>query len=141
MADPIQINERVQVPARAQSLKAVRSSGPGGQNVNKVSSKAELRIDLSAIEGLDEGALARLRFLIRNQMDSEGQWIITSDRFRDLPKNIDDTRAKATAVIAKALEVPKARHKTRPTKGSQERRIEAKKRTGSVKAGRKGAWD
>ncbi len=141
MADPIQVNERVQVPARAQSLKAVRSGGPGGQNVNKVSSKAELRIDLTAIEGLDEGALARLRFLIRNQMDSEGQWIITSDRFRDLPKNIEDARTKAISVIAQALVIPKARHKTRPTKGSQERRIESKKRVGVVKAGRKGAWD
>ena len=141
MADPIQINECVLVPARALTLKAVRSGGPGGQNVNKVSSKAELRIDLTLIEGLDDGALARLRFLIRNQMDAEGQWIITSDRFRDLLKNIEDTRAKAIAVIAQSLVVPKTRHKTRPTKGSKERRIEAKKRTGAVKAGRKGAWD
>ncbi len=141
MAEPIQINARVRVPERAQALKAVRSGGPGGQNVNKVSSKAELRIDLALIEGLDEGALARLRHLVRNQVDSEGVWILTSDRFRDLPKNIEDARAKAAAVIAQALQVPKQRTKTRPTKGSQERRIEAKKRTGTIKAGRKGAWD
>lgn len=141
MADPIQINERVVVPERAQKLKAVRSGGPGGQNVNKVSSKAELRIDLGQIEGLDESALARLRQLVRNQVDAEGLWILTSDRFRDLPKNIEDTRAKAVASIAQALVIPKTRHKTRPSRGSKERRIEAKKRTGAVKAGRQGAWD
>ena len=141
MADPIQINEIVVVPGRAQRLKAVRSSGPGGQNVNKVSSKAELRIDLAQIEGLDDGALARLRHLVRNQVDAEGLWIIASDRFRDLPKNIEDNRAKVIAVLAQALVVPKPRHKTRPSKGSKERRFESKKRVGTVKAGRQGSWD
>lgn len=141
MAVSIQVNERVCVPDRAQRLKAVRSGGPGGQNVNKVSSKAELRIDMTQIEGLDEGALARLRHLVRNQVDADGLWILTSDRFRDLPKNIEDTRAKAISVITEALQVPKTRHKTRPSKGSKERRIESKKRTGAVKAGRQGAWD
>ena len=139
MADPIQVNDRVTVPERAQRMKAVRSGGPGGQNVNKVSSKAELRTDLTLIEGLDEGALARLRHLVRNQVDADGLWIISSDRFRDLPKNIEDTRAKAIAVIAQALVVPKTRHKTRPSKGSKERRIESKKRIGVVKAGRQGS--
>ncbi|MBL0314015.1 MAG: aminoacyl-tRNA hydrolase [Holophagaceae bacterium] len=141
MAEPIQINDQVVVPERAQRLKAVRSGGPGGQNVNKVSSKAELRIDLTQIEGLDELALMRLRHLIRNQLDAEGLWIINSDRFRDLPKNIEDNRAKAIAVIAQALVIPKTRHKTRPSKGSKERRIESKKRVGAVKAGRQGSWD
>jgi ribosome-associated protein len=147
MAGLIQVNERVVVPERAQRLKAVRSGGPGGQNVNKVSSKAELRIDLALVEGLDEGSLARLRHLARNQVDADGLWIITSDRFRDLLKNIEDARDKAIAVIAQALVVPKTRHKTSPSKGSKERRIESKKRTGAVKAGRQGSrgsqgsWD
>lgn len=141
MAEPIQVNEIVVVPERAQRLKAVRSGGPGGQNVNKVSSKAELRIDLALIEGLDEPALSRLRHLVRNQVDAEGLWILTSDRFRDLPKNIEDTRAKAIAVITQALVIPKIRRKTRPSKGSKERRIDSKKRIGAVKAGRQGAWE
>ena len=141
MAEPFQVNERVVVPERAQRLKAVRSSGPGGQNVNKVSSKAELRIDLTQIEGLDDGSLARLRHLVRNQLDADGLWIINSERFRDLPKNIEDTRDKASAVIAEALVVPKTRHKTRPSRGSKDRRIESKKRVGVVKAGRQGSWD
>ena len=141
MAEPIQVNEIVVVPERAQRLKAVRSGGPGGQNVNKVSSKAELRIDLAQIQGLDETALSRLRHLVRNQVDAEGLWILTSDRFRDLPKNIEDTRSKAIAIIAQALVIPKIRRKTRPSKGSKERRIESKKRTGAVKAGRQGSWD
>jgi len=103
MADPIQVDLTVRVPAEALTVKAVRSGGPGGQNVNKVSSKIELRIHLEAIEGLTPGALERLRYAVRNRLDGEGRWMITSEKTRDQAKNLEDARAKATLVIAAAL--------------------------------------
>ncbi len=141
MPEDIRVTESVLVPGSAISVKAVRSGGPGGQNVNKVSSKIELRIDVARIEGLDEGSRARLEHLIRNQRAADGAWILTSDRHRDQPKNLEDARSKASAVIAQALVAPKQRTKTRPTRASQVRRVEGKKKAGEVKKGRRGSWD
>jgi len=141
MAEDIRVTDTVRVPGTAIQVKAVRSGGPGGQNVNKVSSKIELRLDITLIEGLDEGARARLEHLIRNQRAADGVWILTSDRHRDQPKNLEDARSKAAAVIAQALVAPKKRTKTRPTRASQVRRVEGKKKAGEVKKGRSGSWD
>lgn len=132
----------VLVPEQAMRLKAVRAGGPGGQNVNKVASKVELRIDLDQIQGLGDAARARLMVLIRNQLDAEGAWLITSSRTRDQLLNIEDAKAKAEAILAQSLIAPKPRHATKPTRGSQARRMEAKKRTGAVKRARGSkSWD
>lgn len=133
--EPIQA-ATARVPIRAMQIKTVRAGGPGGQNVNKVSSKVELRIDLALIEGLDEASLTRLRHAVRNRLDAEGAWIITSSKTRDQLLNLEDARAKAAAEIEKALVAPKSRTPTRATKASHRRRIEAKKRTGEIKKGR-----
>lgn len=142
MAEPIFITDQVRIPAEAIRMKAVRSGGPGGQNVNKVASKVELRVDLSQIEGLDEGAMLRLRGRIRNQLDAEGLWIVTSSRTRDQAANLEDARAKIQAIIAEAMKAPVIRRSTRPTRGSQIRRVEAKKAVGQRKQARqKKDWD
>lgn len=141
MAEDVRVTASVWIPGSAISVKAVRSSGPGGQNVNKVSSKIELRIDVSRIEGLGEDARARLVHLIRNQRAADGAWLLTSDRTRDQPKNLEDARAKAATIVLKSLEAPKPRTKTRPTRASQVRRVEGKKREGEKKKARRGAWD
>jgi ribosome-associated protein len=141
VAEDLEVTATVRIPGAAIAVKAVRSGGPGGQNVNKVSSKIELRIDVARIEGLDEGARARLEHLIRNQRAADGAWLLTSDRTRDQPKNLEDARAKAAAIVLKSLEAPKPRTKTRPTRASQARRVEAKKLTGEKKKGRRGGWD
>jgi len=142
MAEPIAVSGAVVVPAKAIQVKAVRSGGPGGQNVNKVASKVELRIDLDRIEGLDEGARQRLRLAVRNQLDADGSWIVLSSLTRDQLKNLEDARGKVARAIEKALHVPKHRTPTRPTRGSQVRRVEAKKRTAQVKQGRRGGnWE
>ncbi len=138
MADPIQVDATVRVPAEALTVKAVRSGGPGGQNVNKVSSKIELRIQLEAIEGLTPGALERLRYAVRNRLDGEGRWMITSEKTRDQAKNLEDARAKATLVIAAALVPPTPRRPTRPTFGSKTRRLEGKRLTSEKKRQRGG---
>src|ERR1035438_9549583 len=141
MADPIQVTAIVRIPGEAIRFKAVRAGGAGGQNVNKVSSKVELRIDLTAIEGLPEDALARLRVAQRNRLDGEGLWMIVSDRTRDQLKNLDDAREKAAEAIRAALVRPIPRKATRPTKGSKERRLDSKKRTAQTKQQRRGSFE
>jgi ribosome-associated protein len=138
MADPIQITSTVRIPGEAIRFKAVRAGGAGGQNVNKVSSKVELRIDLAGIEGLPEDALLRLRAAQRNRLDAEGLWIVVSDRTRDQLKNLEDAREKAAEGIRAALVRPIPRRATKPTKGSKERRLDSKKRTSAIKRGRSG---
>ena len=138
MADPIQISSTVRVPGEAIRFKAVRAGGAGGQNVNKVSSKVELRIDLAAIEGLPEDALLRLRVAQRNRLDADGLWIVISDRTRDQLKNLDDAREKVAEGIRAALIRPIPRRATKPTKGSKERRLDSKKRASTLKRQRSG---
>jgi len=139
MSAPILVDARVVVPAAALSVRAVRSSGPGGQNVNKVASKVELRVDLARIEGLSAAARRRLEAATAGRRDALGRLLVTSQLTRDQPRNLEDAREKVRRLVAAALVAPKARHKTRPSAGARERRLASKKRQGERKRGRRAA--
>jgi len=136
--DALLVAPGVVVPAQAFEMHATRAGGPGGQNVNKVSSKVELRVDLSRIDGLDAGARLRLLALARGALDAEGRLLVTSQRTRDQRANLEDVRDKVRALVLRAMVAPRLRRKTRPTRGSVERRIDDKKRRARLKAGRRG---
>lgn len=136
------ILDTVRVPGAAFQVKTVRSGGPGGQNVNKVSSKVELRVDLTLIEGLDPAALERLKAKVRNQLDADGKWLVTSSRTRDQLLNLEDARAKVAAKVEEALKAPVPRRPTRPTRSSRIVRVEGKKKAGAIKKDRsRKDWD
>ena len=138
MTEALVVRPGVVVPADAMRMSAVRSGGPGGQNVNKVASKVELRVDLARVVGLDEGARARLAALAASALDADGCLLVTSQKTRDQRKNLEDAREKVRVLVLRALVRPRKRRKTKPTRGSVERRIGEKKQRSQVKAGRRG---
>jgi ribosome-associated protein len=133
VSDAIEVTDVVRVPASALSVRAVRASGPGGQNVNKVATKIDLRVDLAAIEGLPPGARDRLHALARHRLDADGRLVVTSQATRNQARNLEDARDKVRALIAAALVRPRPRTATRPTVAARERRLGAKRSRGTVK--------
>jgi len=133
MADPIDVTGEVRVPASALTVHAVRASGPGGQNVNKVATKIDLRVDLAGIEGLADDARARLSRLVQNRLDADGRLVVISQATRNQARNLEDARARVADLIRAALVVPRRRVKTRPSIGAKRRRLAGKKRRADVK--------
>jgi ribosome-associated protein len=138
MSGTLAVREGVFVPAPAIVWRSVRSSGPGGQNVNKVASKVELRVDLDAVVGLDAAARARLEALTARRRDAEGRLLVTSQRTRDQGRNLEDAREKVRQLVARALQAPRRRHPTRPSRAAAERRLLGKRRRGALKRERRG---
>lgn len=133
MNEPLRIDERVLIPAADLAFAASRASGPGGQNVNKVASKVELRFDLRGTNALGPAVKQRLRALAGKRVDADGSLRIVSQRTRDQIRNRKDALDKLAELIRQALVPPVPRRPTRPTRGSQRRRLEEKRRVGAKK--------
>ncbi len=124
------------IPADELEFSFVRSSGPGGQNVNKVNSKAVLRWNAVASRALNPEARARLHEKLGARLTGEGELIVTSDRYRDQGRNREDCIEKLHALVSAAIARPKARKETKPTYGSKRRKLESKGRQSEKKRNR-----
>jgi len=133
----LEITPFVKIPMSELEFIYTRAEGPGGQNVNKVSTAVQLRFDLKNSTALPEDVKWRLVRLAGKRVTGDGMLVIEAKRYRTQEGNRQDAQRRFTALLQKALEKPKLRRKTTPSTASKEERLRAKKRRGEVKKLRK----
>ncbi|MGZ5852109.1 MAG: alternative ribosome rescue aminoacyl-tRNA hydrolase ArfB [Hyphomicrobium sp.] len=129
----LKITDAISIDERELQERFVRASGPGGQNVNKVSTAVELRFDVLGSASLPEGVRVRLARLAGRRLSDEGILVIRADRFRTQERNREDARERLAELVLKATIVPKRRVPTKPSRASKARRRDDKKKRGRVK--------
>jgi len=138
----LEITPRLSIPDSELVERFVRSSGPGGQNVNKVATAVELRFDIATSPSLPESLRERLLARRDRRITDEGVLVISAQRFRTQDRNREDARERLATFIAAGLEVAAPRIATRPTRASKERRLSGKRERGTIKRDRtRRDWD
>ena len=135
------VGDKLRIPLEEFAFQYARSSGPGGQNVNKVNTKVQLRWEVTRSPSLPEAVRQRFLEKNKNRINADGEFQISSTRYRDQKRNQEDCLEKLRELLLAVLEPPKKRKKTKPTRGSKERRLKEKKQRGERKEGRRGNWD
>jgi ribosome-associated protein len=131
------VTPRVTIPAGELEISFARSGGPGGQNVNKVSSKVDLRWNPATSSALTNDDRVLLLEKLKNRLTNEGQLIVTSTLTRDQIQNREDARDKLVLIVKAALDRPKPRKATKPSKGAKRRRIADKRHKAEQKRNRR----
>ncbi len=129
----VRITATLEIPEAELEEQFIRASGPGGQNVNKLSSAVELRFDVRGSPSLPEPVRARLMRLAGQRLTKDGVLIIRAERFRTQERNRADARERLAELVKRATIAPKFRVKTRPSKGAKQRRVDSKVKRGRVK--------
>jgi len=140
-ADRILITPYLSLDPAELEFSFIRSSGPGGQNVNKVATACQMRFNARRSPSLPNPVATRLLALAGSRVTNEGEIVITAQRFRTQEANRKDAIDRLVDMIAAAAVVPKKRVKTKPSKASKQRRLESKKKRSTTKQHRSGGWD
>jgi ribosome-associated protein len=133
----LEVTSAIRIPLDEFTWSFARSGGPGGQNVNKVASKAVLRWDFARSPSLPEDVKARFRDRFPSRLTTDGELVLSSELTRDQGRNRDDCLEKLAAMLRAAAARPKIRRATKPTRASKRRRVDAKRRQSVRKAGRR----
>lgn len=134
--DILEVSPRIRVCCGEFDWGVARSSGPGGQNVNKVNSKVMLRWPVLTSAGIPADVRDRFVAAYHTRLTGEGDLVLTSERFRDQPKNVNDCLEKLREMLLAVATAPKPRRVSKPTKASKRRRVESKRQRTEVKQGR-----
>lgn len=138
----MELAPRVRLPESAVRFKFVRARGPGGQNVNKVSSACEMRVWLNdLVPHLRDTAIERLKTALGSRLTAAGEILIVSDERRTQEQNRDAVLERLRDLLIAAMAEPKRRKKTKPSRGAQRRRLESKRARSAVKSQRRGGFD
>jgi ribosome-associated protein len=134
------VSRSIHLPESELVVRFMRADGPGGQHVNRTESAVELRFDVLHSPSLPEDVRARLLARRDRRMTDEGVLVIQARRFRDQGRNREDARERLVEILRAALVAPKQRIATKPTRASQQRRLEGKQQRAKIKQGRARSW-
>ena len=133
----IEISSRLRIPGSEIDLSYARSGGPGGQHVNKTSSKVLLRWNLRASSAPTDADRAWLEERLAGRLTEAGDLVLSGDMHREQSRNVEAVLARLVTILRDALRRPKVRRKTKPSRGAQQRRLDAKKQRGAIKRQRR----